>query len=140
MAPGDTQAADVIVLGAGGMFGHVAAAALRHAFAVIATARNQLPDCIAYDVNEPDEALAAVARRAKPQALIVNAIATTGARMAAAGPQERDFAVNATFPHTVARIAARQNQRVIHISTDAVFPPDCSTVSEDDAICPQDPY
>lgn len=139
MAPGDTKAADVIVLGAGGMFGHVAAAALRRQYAVIATARREMPECIAYDVDQPDDALSAVARRAHPQALIVNAIATTAAQIAA-DTRERAVAVNATFPHRVARVAAARHQRVIHISTDAVFPPDCGTVSEDDPVAPQDDY
>src|ERR1043166_3348877 len=141
MARGDTKAADVIVLGAGGMFGHVAAAVLRRTYAVVATARRETPDCVAYDADEPDDALASIAQRARPQALIVNAIAATAAQMrAAAGTQQRAFAVNATFPHRLARVAADQNQRVIHLSTDAVFPPDCGTVSEDDAIGPQDTY
>ena len=39
MASDDIKAADVIVLGAGGMFGHVAVAALKRKFAVVATAR-----------------------------------------------------------------------------------------------------
>jgi dTDP-4-dehydrorhamnose reductase len=137
---GDTRAADVIVLGAGGMFGHVAAAALRRQYAVIATARRAMSDCIPYDVDEPDDALAAVVERAKPRALIVNAIATTAAQMAAAATHKRGYQVNAAFPHRLARVAATQNQRVIHISTDAVFPPDSGSVSEDAPVAPRDDY
>jgi dTDP-4-dehydrorhamnose reductase len=132
--------ADAIVLGACGMFGHVAVAALQREYAVVATARRAMLGCIAYDADEPDDALAAVARRARPQALIVNAIATTAAQMTAAGSKERAYQVNAAFPHRLARVAAEQNQRVVHISTDAVFPPDCGGVSEDAPIAPQGDY
>jgi dTDP-4-dehydrorhamnose reductase len=113
---------------------------LRRDHSVIATARHAMADCVPFDVDAPDEALAAITQRARPQGLIVNAIATTAAQMAAPATSERAYAVNATFPHRLARVAAARDQRVIQISTDAVFSPDCGTVSEDDAISPRDAY
>jgi dTDP-4-dehydrorhamnose reductase len=136
----DTKAADVIVLGAGGMFGHVAVAALKRRYAVVATARHDSSEFVSYDVDEQDAALAAIVERAHADAIIVNAIATTASQMAAAETHEHAFRVNATFPHRLARIAAQQKQRVVHISTDAVFPSNCGIVSENDPIGPQDAY
>ena len=122
------------------MFGHVAATALRERFSVVATARHETMDCVRYEADSPDAELTAVAQRARSDALIVNAIATTAAKMAAASAPERAYSVNATFPHRLAAVAASQGQRVVHISTDAVFPPYCGPVSEDCAVAPQDAY
>jgi dTDP-4-dehydrorhamnose reductase len=50
------------------------------------------------------------------------------------------LAINAVFPHRLARIAEEQGQRVVQISTDAVFPRDAGERDEAGVIGPEDFY
>ncbi len=137
------MAADILVLGAGGMFGHVAAAVLGPRFDTLTTDRRGDSGHVRFDVLQPDEDLVALARKLGPAAVILNAVAVTASQI---GPvaddaaRERALLVNAVFPHRLARVAADFGLRVIHISTDAVLPADCGTVTEDARLGPQDAY
>jgi dTDP-4-dehydrorhamnose reductase len=137
------MAADILVLGAGGMFGHMAAAVLGRRFKMITTDRAGEAGSIPFDVLQPDEDLTALARGLDPDAIILNAVAVTASQIGQAADdatRERALLVNSVFPHRLARIAAGLGHRVIHISTDAVFPPHCGPVTEDAALGPQDVY
>ena len=137
------MAGDVLVLGASGMFGHVAAGVLGRKFEIVAAGRPGDSGSIPFDVLQPDADLIALARNLRPDAMILNAVAVTALQ---AGPavvspdRERALLVNAVFPHRLARIASALGFRVVHIYTDAVFPPDCGYVTEDQPVGPQDAY
>lgn len=56
------------------------------------------------------------------------------------GYHERAALVNGVWPHTLARLAAGAGCRVLHLSTDAVFPPGKDEVSEDTPVGPAEVY
>jgi dTDP-4-dehydrorhamnose reductase len=137
------MAADVLLFGAGGTLGHVAARVLASRFDLLAPVRQTSGNAPAFDVLQSDEVLAVLLGRLKPGGLIVNTVAVLGADIPTdAGPaiRERVLAVNALFPHRVARLAERSGHRIVHVSTDAVFSAQAGGVTETDAIAPQDLY
>src|SRR6266513_1069134 len=102
------MAADALLLGANGTFGHVAAQILGSRFDTIATAREASGSLVAFDVTQPDADLTDLLGRLKPGGLVINAIAMLGSDIPAGAPaalNERALAVNALFPHRLARIA-----------------------------------
>ena len=136
------MAADALLLGANGTFGHVAARIFaRHD--TIATAREASGSVIAFDVTKPDADLETLLERIKPGGLIVNAVAVPASDVQSGAPaasHERALAINALFPHRLARLAGNLGQRVVHISTDAVFASNPDGRSEFDPLSPQDFY
>jgi dTDP-4-dehydrorhamnose reductase len=135
--------ADVLVLGVSGMFGQAAFNVMRQKYDVLATARRGGGDVVEFDVLQSDADLEALTRRLRPGGVVVNAVAVLAADInaaVAAADRERALLVNAVFPHRLARIASALGQRVVQISTDAVFPHDADTVTEADRIGPEDAY
>jgi dTDP-4-dehydrorhamnose reductase len=133
---------DVLVLGAGGDFGHVAVEVFSEQFCVLAAARRPVGNIVGFDALCSDDQLSNLLKRVRPNGLAVNAVAILGSEIVAetAVGREQAIAVNAVFPNRLARMAARHGVRVVHISTDAVFPLLSGTVTEDDRIGPEDFY
>ena len=143
------MSADVLVLGAGGTFGHVVVSLLSRKYKLIATTRQPGKDIVAlnadlvgFDVIAGDDQLVALLRRLKPDGLVINAIAVPSPEIATglASSREQAIAINAVFPNRLARIASDLAIRVLHVSTDAVFPRLSGRVDEADTIGPEDFY
>lgn len=137
------MAANVLLLGADGTFGHVAAKVLGTGRSMIATARQPRHGVLPFDVMQGDDDLAGLLGRLPRDALIVNAIAMlAGVLRPDASPElrERALAINAVFPHRLARLAASVGHRVVHISTDAVFARNAGRVTETNALAPDGFY
>jgi len=132
-----------VLLGADGTFGHVAARVLGTRGSMIATARRPRDGVLPFDVMRGDDDLAALLGRLQGNALIVNAVAMLAGEIGPEAPselRERALAINAVFPHRLARLAAHTGHRVVHISTDAVFARDAGRVTETDALAPDGFY
>jgi dTDP-4-dehydrorhamnose reductase len=102
------------------------------------TSREQVPGWIRFDAirDPPDRLFDAGA------AAVVNCAAVLDSEIAAGGSEalRRAEAVNSRFPHRLAEAAARAGARVVHISTDAVFPADAGPCDEDTAPGPDTAY
>ncbi|MDX2297270.1 MULTISPECIES: dTDP-4-dehydrorhamnose reductase [Streptomyces] len=105
-----------LVTGAGGLLGRELTAALAAEGAdAVGLERRAL------DVTDPD-ALAAAFAAHRPR-LVVNCAAYTAVE-AAETDGERAFRVNGDGPRHLARLCARHGARLLHLSTDYVFPGD----------------
>jgi dTDP-4-dehydrorhamnose reductase len=125
------------------MFGHVAAQILARRWIVLTTARRPGEERVTFDVLQPDSDLATLLGRLRPSGLIINAAAVLASDIAnsvSAQARERALAINAVFPHRLARIAGDLGLRVIQISTDAVFGRTAGVVNEANVIGPDDFY
>ncbi|MFC8507226.1 dTDP-4-dehydrorhamnose reductase [Streptomyces sp. NPDC057411] len=108
-----------LVTGAGGLLGREVTAALAAAGAdAVGLDRRAL------DVTDPD-ALAAAFARHRPD-LVVNCAAYTHVE-AAEGEEERALLVNGDGARHLAARCARHGTRLLHLSTDYVFPGDADT-------------
>ncbi|MFD3331775.1 dTDP-4-dehydrorhamnose reductase [Streptomyces sp. NPDC058700] len=122
-----------LVTGAGGLLGREVTAALAAEGAdAVGLDRRAL------DVTEPD-ALAAAFARHRP-GLVVNCAAYTAVEAAETDP-DRAFRVNAEGPRHLAGLCARHGTRLLHLSTDYVFPGDAgSPYPEDHPTAPLNVY
>lgn len=135
--------ADALVLGVGGMLGHLVARVTRERYKTLGAARGTIANAIHFDVCQTDAELLGVFRRVRPGGTIINAVGMLAARLNQSdNPSEceRGLTVNAVFPHRLARLAAGIGLRVIHISTDSVFPHNSGIVTEATPIGPEDIY
>jgi dTDP-4-dehydrorhamnose reductase len=141
----------VLVLGAAGMLGHTLVDILagRTGLDVVGTVRDPAPLAAhrtgttpvtihpGIDVARPGT-LEAVLDDVRPD-VIVNAIGIVKQVPAGADPVAT-IEINALLPHRLARLAAAQNARLIHVSTDCVFSGRGGGYTEDDAPDPVDLY
>ncbi len=123
----------VLVTGAAGMLGSaVAAAARERGHEVVALARADL------DVTDAPAVTAAV-QAARPAA-IINCAAWTDVD-GAEQHEPQATAVNAGGAGNLARAAAQAGARIVHVSTDYVFPGDArEAYVESDAVGPRSAY
>lgn len=122
---------DWLVTGASGQLGHHLAAALADDDVVCLT-REQL------DITDTAAVEAAIAEY-RP-VVVINAAAYTAVD-AAESDEVTARAVNETGPRLLAEALARQDGRLIHLSTDYVFDGTAERPYEpDDAVCPQSAY
>ncbi|MGW3073429.1 dTDP-4-dehydrorhamnose reductase [Kitasatospora sp. NPDC001132] len=108
-----------LVTGAGGLLGHEVTAALA-AEGVTAVALDRR----ALDVTDPDALVEAFARH-RPD-LVVNCAAYTAVE-AAEADEARALRVNGDGPRQLAALCARHGTRLLHLSTDYVFPGDADS-------------
>jgi len=93
--------------------------------------------------SSSSQALAGIIQRGGGYDYVVNCIALLKNAAAEAGdpsamaPASR---INAEFPHTLASLAEESRFRLLHVSTDAVFPPESGRCSEADTPRPADFY
>ncbi len=133
----------VLVLGAGGMLGHMVAEVLSGAEGVslTSTSRHETAKSLRYSVEEGMSPLRAIVAAHGPFDYFVNCVGMLHHEIDPANPDSvrRAILVNALFPHDLAALGDRLAARLIHISTDAVFsrkaavcvestPPDGSSV------------
>jgi dTDP-4-dehydrorhamnose reductase len=132
--------ASALVLGSSGMVGRaVAAQLLELGVKVVGTSRSRAEgDMLVLDALDPPplESLLAGAD------LVVNAIGVlrSDPDYPALAYRLRAVQVNAVFPLLLAKAAARQGTRIVHISTDAVFGPVGDPVDERVDVSPTEPY
>ena len=118
----------VLVLGATGMLGHRLVAELRTRCEVVATVRGDPPAGVPFfegahlvggiSAEDFDTVVKAIGDT-RPEA-VVNCIGIVK-QLAAAKDSVSSIAVNALFPHRLARLCRTAGARLIHLSTDCVF-------------------
>ncbi len=131
----------VLILGANGMLGHKLWQVCGERFDAWVTVRSTSARYSRYGLFEPNRLLSgvdaldfntvsAVLDRVHPE-VVVNAIGIVKQR-----PEAKDsvasLAVNALFPHLLARACQAMDARLIHISTDCVFSGRKGVYTEDD--------
>ena len=139
----------VLVLGAGGMLGHRILDRLARDCEAIGTLRGSGEPYksagalaganLRLDVSADD--LGSVARaldETRPHA-VVNCIGIVKQREAANDPASA-IAINALFPHLLARLCRERGARLLHFSTDCVFSGRCGPYSESDPSDAEDLY
>jgi dTDP-4-dehydrorhamnose reductase len=147
-----TRRPEILVLGATGMLGHrVALEFARAGAAVLAAARGACegpsaalaellpPGSVSWgfdarDLPEVERLLAS----SRPR-VVVNCVGVVKQRPEAADA-EQSVAVNALFPHALARMARSFGARVVHVSTDCVFSGEKGGYREDDPCDARDLY
>jgi len=139
----------VLVLGATGMLGHKLIQVLSWKHAVVGTARGNLSNytdhplftkmnIIGNTSAENIETIHDAIDSVKPD-VVVNCIGIVKQLPAAQDPLE-SIAINALFPHQLARICRQKNIRLIHVSTDCVFSGRKGHYREDDPSDAEDLY
>lgn len=148
-ATGEPESMRVVILGAGGMLGHKCCQALAGhtvygTFRGPASAYHGIPEVFAnveliggVDVLE-EAALRDVLERVEPHC-VVNCVGIVKQHTDIADPCQA-IALNALFPHRLARLCAKLNSRLIHISTDCVFSGDRGRYAQSDPPDAQDTY
>ena len=113
------------------------------AFDVEWTSRRENSGAHFFEAESPAEALAGIIQQGAGYDYVVNCIALLKNTAAEAGDptaMARLNQINAVFPHTVASLAAEHGFKLLHVSTDAVFPPEAGRRSEADTPQPADFY
>lgn len=139
----------VLILGGTGMLGHALVEACQGRFETWCTVRSSLESHVgaegfdaARTIDHVDaerfETVSAAVRRTRPET-VVNAIGLVK-RAAAGSDALANIAVNALFPHQLARCCAAAGARLIHISTDCVFSGRRGMYREDDIADADDLY
>lgn len=138
----------LLVVGGTGMLGHKLWQIGRETVETWATVRDVTPALEALglvddrtiagiDVTQPD-ALEPVLNRVRPDA-VVNCVGVTKKLVTEADPVPA-IAVNALFPHLLARACRRVGARLVHISTDCVFDGRAGNRREDELPDAEDLY
>ncbi|HEY5972583.1 MAG TPA: dTDP-4-dehydrorhamnose reductase [Pseudoxanthomonas sp.] len=132
----------ILLLGANGQVGHELRRSLAPFGEIIATTRSGVLEggvaCEVADFDQPDS-LSALVDRISPD-VVVNAAAYTAVDRAET-EVEAAFRANAESPGVLATACARRGARLVHYSTDYVFPGDGSwPYREDDATSPLGVY
>ena len=129
----------ILILGAGGMAGHVMAEYLaqKPEYEIIRCARTAVtPDTILLDVTEFQK-LEEILRDRRPD-MVVNCVG-----MLVQASQERvdqAILINSYLPHFLSRLGKKYGFKLIHISTDCVFSGDRGGYAEDDFRDGDTPY
>jgi len=138
-----------LVLGATGMLGHKLMQTLSKNFSVTGTVRADSSAFSSHPVfagmtiigNVRADDLATVQRaieRSNPD-VVINCIGIVKQLPAASDPLP-SIAINALFPHQLAKICRQKNIRLIHMSSDCVFSGNRGNYSEDDPSDAEDLY
>ncbi len=123
----------ILIFGVTGMLGHVIWLNLRNIYETFGTIRGDLEElsrkCSLFDKNDKriidkndvlsDSDLQKALDIAKPD-VVINCVGIVKQLQDAKYPIP-SISINALFPHRLAEICAKQNIRLIHISTDCVF-------------------
>ena len=140
----------MLVVGAAGMFGHMACRALRDDFDLYATCRGAWADDAGlHDIIDRDRCtdrcdvtdgarMQAVLREVGP-AFVLNGVGVIKQKSGADDPV-RSIAVNALFPHQLAEWCAAEGAKLVQIGTDCVFSGARGGYRETDTPDPSDLY
>lgn len=131
------KAGRILVTGASGLLGHAVVERLRSEFALLPLAHRHRADGMrAVDLSE---ATAWAAIEAEDWSALVHCAAFRSPDYCEEHRGEA-WRLNALAPVRLAGLAARRGARMIHISTDYVFPGTRSPYREDDPCCPVNYY
>lgn len=137
------------MVGANGMLGHKLVQEFAPRFETWATVRRKAASMIQYCLCDParvlgdidatdfDSVVAAVTT-ARPS-VVINALGMVKQRSEARDPM-LSIAINALFPHRLAKLCCSGGMRLIHISSDCVFSGKRGMYSEGDSVDPEDLY
>ena len=139
----------ILILGATGMLGHKLMQVLSTRFLVTGTMRGKTPSLsnhpifkgmnIIGDVNATDiNSIHRVVEQMRPD-IVINCIGIVKQLPEAKEPV-KSIAINALFPHQLAKICPERKIRLIHISTDCVFSGKKGHYSENDPSDADDLY
>lgn len=139
----------IIILGATGMLGHKLMQALADKFLITGTMRGDASDLSDHPVFSGMKIIGNV--RADDLGSVQKAIDTTEPdvvincigivkQLPAARDSLQSIAINALFPHQLAKICRQENIRMIHMSTDCVFSGRKGCYSEEDPSDAEDLY
>lgn len=132
---------NILILGSDGMVGRTIFLSLQSIYPghVWGTTRNKKNIAkqklfLAAETHQKD--LTIILRRLKKIDYVINCIALLNPSLSL----KDAIYTNAFFPHLLEEEAEKNNFRLIHLSTDAVFSPDCGEVTEVSPPSPTDPY
>lgn len=110
-------------------------------FAIDWTSRREEPGALRFQADSP-RSLVDLAKRRGGYDYAVNCIAVLKTAAESREPQAMAKAhqINAVFPHELAQLAAEIGFKLVHVSTDAVFPPESGSRFESDVPVPADLY
>lgn len=139
----------ILILGATGMLGHKLMQILSGKYTVTGTLRGKVPslsdnpvfsgmDLIGNTRADDLGTIEAAIARAAPD-VVINCIGIVKQLPAAQDPLT-SIAINALFPHHLAKICRARNIRLIHVSTDCVFSGNRGFYTEDDPSDAEDLY
>lgn len=139
----------ILILGVAGMLGHKVYQILRDRFDTWCTLRGNPKEFDSIGLFRPDRLLAGVdathidsvigALAASKPDLVINCIGIVKQTALAKAPLE-SIAINALFPHQLARLCGMIGARLIHVSTDCVFSGRKGNYREDDMSDAEDLY
>lgn len=126
------------------MLGHMLDRVLSRAPAVTVerTTRHQPGTPFHFDAEAGVGGVEEIVARQGPFDCVINAIGMLKSSIDDSDPVsvEKAMLVNAALPQALARLSGRTGIRVIHLSTDAVFPDDAEGCNEDTPVMPTDAY
>jgi dTDP-4-dehydrorhamnose reductase len=139
----------VLVLGAGGMLGHVLARRCAQRGETWGTVRSDPGPIVAAGVLPPDrlvggvdasrfDGVASAIERTEPQT-VLNCVGIVKQRREGGDPVP-SIEINSLFPHRLAEFCQARSLRLIHVSTDCVFSGRRGSYTEDDVPDPVDLY
>jgi len=130
---------NILILGATGMLGHVVYAYLAKVFPknVWGTTRKKRgnSDFFVLNVSTLENNLCDIIKKIGKLNYVINCIGVFKNTTA-----EELLLVNATFPKKLTKLALENNFKIIHVSSDAVFPPNSGEINELDVPRPIDDY
>lgn len=126
----------ILVMGAHGMLGHTVYTYFLNHYPTWGTVRHESTDShkLTFDAFD-DTSLELLLAKIKNVDYIINCIGILPGN----NPEEMQYG-NATFPHKLAQFSEKHKIKVIHVSTDAVFPRLAGHVTEDTPPSPEDAY
>jgi len=130
---------NILVLGATGMLGHTVYAYLTKAFpgTVWGTGRetSSFSNFLTLKASTLEKDLKVILKKVDHIDYVINCVAVLDSK-----GKKQLFLVNAEFPRRLSELALQNNFKLIHISTDAVFPPNSGEVNELSSPAPIDDY
>lgn len=126
------------------MLGHVVHRVLSHADLDARRTGRHLPPShpFRFDAEEGPRPLEAILTREGPFHYVINCIGVLASGIDPGDPASigRAIRVNAMFPQELAQVSCQTGVRVIHVSSDGVFPAGAGTCTEDTPASSLDPY
>lgn len=133
----------VLVIGSRGMVGHMLCKVLaRHGFQIVSTSRDGNDATFPLNIADPRKGFEQIAKEASAFQFIVNAAAVLAQDIKTQSSESVSQAieVNSLFPWQLAEFASGLKSRLIHISTDGVFPPSAGECDENSKTGANDLY
>lgn len=128
---------NIIVLGATGMLGRIVYAYFKHFYThTYGTSRTKDKEFFLLDVEKAKYDFKRILNNVRKIDLLINCIGAVSEKT----PPQTLIKVNSLFPHTLSELSKEYGFRLIHISTDAVYPSSSKRLTEASPIGPQSLY